>query len=179
MIYRCIFVKVLVKKERIIMIDSIVENPELLKSTTQTYELCLSVVMKNGNAIEYVNPEFRTKEMFMTAVMNDPKSLFYIYDENEQFLELCLAAVCRYGLSIAFVAPKYRTYEICLAAVMNNGNALRYSHLSSHGPQFGLTDVQYKKICLFAVMQNKKAIQYIDKEFKTPEIMKLIKNNAN
>lgn len=50
------------------------------KKVRQTYELCLTAVSLSGWALPHVNASFRTREMCMAAVLQNPEVITYITD---------------------------------------------------------------------------------------------------
>ena len=92
-------------------------NPWLVDS--QTPEICLIAVKKNGRSLKYVKNQ--TEDICLEAVKQDGMVLKYVENQNEQ---ICLEAVKQNGYALQYV--KDQTFEICLTAVRREPFALRY-----------------------------------------------------
>ena len=92
------------------------------------YNLCLTAVKKNHNALQYVPPQFQTSEIIGLTVLGDENRtqgrLLKFIDPELRTYDLCLKAVSRDGYAIEFVPEEFYTEEMLLAATTDNCNAL-------------------------------------------------------
>jgi hypothetical protein len=145
----------------------------------RSYELCLLAVQQNPYALDYVN---QTEELCKLAVRQDGKALQYVKNQTE---DICKLAVQQDGIALYYA--KLKTEEICQLAVKQNGNALQYVPLNiinqyicklavqqdGYALQYVKEKFQTEEICQLAVKKNGKALQYVNEKLKTEEICKL------
>lgn len=78
----------------------------------KTLEMCMIAVKQNGGAFKFIPEEFRTPELYLEVVRNDPTMLREIENQTE---ELCLEAIKVNPEVIAYV--KNQTSNIIKAAM--------------------------------------------------------------
>ncbi|MDR2719167.1 MAG: DUF4116 domain-containing protein [Treponema sp.] len=119
----------------------------------------LSLVKKDGMALEDVPEELKTYNVCLEAVRNFGLALSNV-PEKHKTAELCLEAVRQEGFALEDVPEELRTAELCFEAVRNDGIAL-----------FDVPE-KYKtaELCLKAVRQEGFALTTVPEELKTAEL---------
>jgi hypothetical protein len=82
-----------------------------------------TAVNSNGSALQFVEEEFMTEDVCLSAVRNIGSSIKYIPDVL-QTPDICLVAVVRDPMALEFVADQ--TLDIVRVAYIGNAAALRY-----------------------------------------------------
>jgi hypothetical protein len=117
---------------------------------------CKEIVMRNGNALEFVVN--KTEELCMIAVSNFGLALQFVDIKTDA---ICLAAVSSCGLALQFVDDQ--SEKICVAAIKQHELAIKY------------VDIQTAALALIAVNKNIAMEKYIDEDVLAE--VKIIKNN--
>ena len=137
------------------------------RSIWDNKELCKLSVSENGNALEFVKPEFMSYEICKLAVQQSGYALQYVIPELMTD-EICKLAVQRDGYALKYVPSKLMNEEICKLAVQQDGYALQYVP----------PELMNKEICKLAVQQDGYALQYVPPELMNKEICKLAVQNT-
>lgn len=92
------------------------EHLKNFKPENRTYYVCLTAVMKNGMAIEYVPEKYRSKEMYAAACKSNGLALSYV---PEKFITaaMCKDAVSNDGRALHYVPEKHKTLSLCKNAL--------------------------------------------------------------
>ena len=130
------------------------------------YDLCLTAVTNNGEALRLVSTSFEfTKEQLyvlsLTAVTQTAKALYYVKPHTKNYNDICLVAVKQSAYMLGNVHPQISHtettyYDICLAAVKLNGESLRYVDAQFLISQYEeeVSRDKYHEVCLAAVKQH-------------------------
>ena len=137
------------------------------RSIWDNKELCKLSVSNNGNALEFVKPEFMSYEICKLAVQQSGYALQYVPSEFISY-EICKLAVQRDGYALKYVPPGLMNEEICKLAFQENGYTLRYVS----------PELMNEEICKLAVQQDGYALQYVPPELMNKEICKLAVQNT-
>lgn len=86
-------------------------------------EMCLAAVRSAGEAIQFVPEDLRTRELCITAVLNNPHCIRHISERSE---ELCIAAVVTKPLSIVHLTTEEKSETVCYAANVKNSLAIKF-----------------------------------------------------
>jgi len=124
-----------------------------------SFERCLDLVRKDGEAIMFVPGKYLTEELCLAAVQQYGDALAYV-PEALRTPELCLAAVQQFGPALDYVPKTLLTPELCLAAVQESGLSL-----------FNMPEaLRTPGICLVAVQQDSLALDHVPEALRTPEL---------
>ena len=107
-------------------------------------------VSKNGLLLNCIPMEFRTDEMCIKAIAQNPEALQFVPNDKKKLFE---KIICYNKKKITdwreLQYIENQTEEMCLEAVKQNGYALEY------------VENQTEEICFEAVKQNGRALQFV------------------
>lgn len=106
-----------------------------------------------GSFLVYVPEDFKTENMCMNAVNNDPMAIRYV---PEKFLSraLIISSISKNGICLQYIPINLRNIELCEIALNNNPLALRYVPL----------ELITLDMCNEAVKKDMKSINYVPEE---------------
>jgi len=128
--------------------------------------LCIEMVLKKGEFLEYLPNEHQHKNIVMEAVKNNGLALAYVKPELKHDREIILAALNQDGRAYKFLSPEEKSYKkLCLLAVNKNCNVIQMMDKKDITPV----------IALAALKQNLENFHFIPKEvFYTEKPLKYI-----
>lgn len=139
--------------------------------------LCEIAIKQNPLSLQYIDTQYLTPEMCISATRHEWKVLEYIpecyIDSN-----ICEIAVNRDGMALQWVPPSLQSNHICFTALIKSGdNVGKYwKHQSEelcklivmHNPLLlkhifreNLSETQYQSVCEIAVTKNGMALEFI------------------
>lgn len=116
-------------------------------------------VSKDGETLQFVPEDMKTKEVCLAAVLAHGRALFHV-PYAMMTPEICMAAVQQNGYALNFVPEDLTTPELCWAAIRQEGHALEY--VPEH--------FRIPELCLASVQQSGYALQFVPEDLKTPEL---------
>jgi hypothetical protein len=154
--------------------EAVRQDPLLLKYVdNQDFAICMSAVIANGLALEFVKAHFFTTQQYhnicFAAIEEDPMALeFAGYDDDEyaQTADMCFVAVRVDGMALRFVSPlgrysidRQEYEEICRVAFEQDPMSFRFIKEPSDS------------MCELAVRTRPDLLKYIEEQ--TPEICRV------
>jgi hypothetical protein len=82
------------------------------KKLRQTEKLCRLICERNGMALQFVEEKYKTKELYMIAIKQNPNSLRFI---EKQTKKIVIFAIHNNLLSFVFIDKKYNNYKFFCA----------------------------------------------------------------
>lgn len=125
----------------------------------QTYDLCKHAVQNNGLALQYVDEQFLTEEIYTLAIENNPDALEFI-DEENQTEQLCYQAINLKPYALRHV--KNQNNQMCMYAINKNPFAI------------SVCESQTVQMCKHAIDMNAHVYNHIDRNFKTDEMYEYV-----
>ena len=145
----------------------------------ETIPELLEMVQKDGTMLKYIDPYYRTKEMSIEAVKQNPDALWFVRKDILNY-DICLED----GMALNIIPDKHKTYNLCLEAVKQNGAAyyyvpdkhktekLRMETVKQNGSMIKYMAKGYtpEDLILVAVATDGMALEYIHPVYKTQEV---------
>ncbi len=145
-----------------VLLNELDEMKRLLQKdsmlTKESFFQFLKVVLsRNGFLLQYVPDQYKTVELCLLAIINNPWALEYVPSFLKKY-KICLLAVSAYGCLLQFVPEKYKDVSLCWGAVLQDPLALQYVK--------DAIKIQNRDLCRRAIAKDGLAIQYIPKHWK-------------
>lgn len=151
-------------------VEMVKTNPQALRYISPdfrqkmlTADFALSIVKKNGLALEFIPDPIRNETIYSEAVNQNGLALNFVPIELRTEA-LCLAAIDSNTAAIQFFPEKLRTYNLYLQAVLRNPSVLEELEKNKRDLQF--TPDEYKSLCVAALQQDTMALKFIDEAIK-------------
>lgn len=109
-----------------VLLDLIKKNHNILKDldrNLQTPAICLASVELDGLNLEYVNPEFQTHDLCLSAIKQNILAFKFV---KVQTHDICYEAVKINGTILCYVNDIFQTHELCLAAIKQDACVLKF-----------------------------------------------------
>ena len=156
------------------------------KKENITYDMCLAAVMDDGEAIEYVPDDYKTKEIYTEACRSNGMVLKKVPPmyASEKVYEI---AVSSSGAALQFVPPESISLQLCRQAVLDSPTNFQYvpeklitpelciESLTVNGYEFFNLmpkEIKNNTMCLALVKLNPEILWHLPKKNRTVKICK-------
>ncbi len=123
--------------------------------SNKTEELCRAAVIKNGNALLYVEQNKRTNELYELAIRGNRNMLHFIDENNSKMKQFYEIAVQYDGLALVHIPSNKITDKLCRIAIENNVWAFKYVPINKITDKMCKNVVQKKGLILQCIPKDK------------------------
>jgi hypothetical protein len=135
-------------------------NISLFDPIYQTYEMCESVLLKNGSYLRYLRKDLLNYTLYLLAVGTSSMAISYI-DKEYHTTELCEICVKCNGMALQYCREDLQTEQLCTTAVTHTAEAIKFVKNKTHA------------LCETAVCSKPLTIQYIEHDILTPKVCRM------